>query len=48
MLATPFTGTGYSDLRINDTKIQDLLKAGIPRQKINSGDILSPMLFPNT
>lgn len=45
-LATPFAGSGYENLVITDKKIDDLLKTGAPRQNINSGDILKPMVFP--
>lgn len=47
-LNTPFAGKGYNGFRITKQKINALLSKGMPRQQINSGDILKPMLFPET
>lgn len=47
-LATPFVTQEYSGLKINDDKIQDYLKFGSPRLEAFTGEVLSPLLTPET
>ncbi len=47
-IATPFTTGKYSALKINDTKKNDYMLTGSMRLEINSGEILKPLVTPNT